>query len=74
LTKNLTGCTGDGLVVALSGVTVDLNGHSIRGNTGDARPCVTRSVTKPALGIYLASSYESSMTRTPIWAIQWRCW
>jgi parallel beta-helix repeat protein len=32
LTRNLTGCPGDGLLVMSSGVTVDLNGHSIRGS------------------------------------------
>ena len=31
LKKNLTGCPSDGLIVVSSGVTVDLNGHSIRG-------------------------------------------
>jgi hypothetical protein len=32
LTANLTSCPGDGLIVAADGVTVDLNGHSVRGS------------------------------------------
>jgi parallel beta-helix repeat protein len=31
LTANLTGCTGDGLVIAADGVTLDLAGHRIEG-------------------------------------------
>ena len=31
LTRDLTGCSGAGLVVGAAGITIDLNGHAIRG-------------------------------------------
>jgi parallel beta-helix repeat protein len=32
LSRDILGCTGDGLVVAADGITVDLNGHNISGD------------------------------------------
>jgi Right handed beta helix region/Periplasmic copper-binding protein (NosD) len=32
LTADLTGCTGNGLIIGADGVTVDLNGHTLAGN------------------------------------------
>lgn len=34
LTRDVTGCTGDGLIVAADGVTIDLAGHVISGTRG----------------------------------------
>lgn len=31
LTEDITGCTGDGIVIAADGVTLDLNGHRVAG-------------------------------------------
>src|SRR4051812_35764056 len=43
LTRDLTNCPGDGLVVGASGITIDLAGHKITGTTsddsGDANAC-----------------------------------
>src|SRR3954463_5610736 len=38
LTKDITKCPVDGLVVGASGITIDLNGHKISGTTGNGSP------------------------------------
>jgi parallel beta-helix repeat protein len=41
LRADLTGCTGEGLVIGADGVTVDLNGHSLAGTGGGESTGVT---------------------------------
>jgi hypothetical protein len=35
LTRDIGPCPADGLVVGASGITIDLNGHTVTGTTGD---------------------------------------
>jgi hypothetical protein len=41
LKKNLTGCSGDGLVVGASNITIDLNGHRITGQNAPGSDGIT---------------------------------
>jgi large repetitive protein len=61
LANDLTNCPGDGLVIGASGITVDLNGHTIDGVATQIDDCDVRPLG--AAGVQNSGGYDSITVR-----------